>query len=481
MNWRQILMMKKECVKLNSGPSGGRNRSKMREKRDHLPIQQTLTLGTWVLVLLLSLQLAKPRCLFVPLSSTTTRLHQEDMTSASVVEDMATGGGTVNRPIQQSKQVTLLPQSQHKSEVEYLEDFQISSCNLQRDNEFEDCLDHSYYEYEQGQYDDIKVKGRLQQRYKFWEIIGAPDYILSIIKDGYIVPMVTKPQSIFLHNNKSALKHSEFVEEAILQLLHGGCIQEWVNPPSVVNPLSVSVQPNGKKRLILDLRHVNKHVWKEKIKFEDYRTALQYIEKQGYMFSFDLKSGYHHIDIHSSQFEFLGFSWNFKGKTRHYVFTVLPFGISSAPYIFTKVMRVLVKYWRLQGISIVVYLDDGWSYNDKEECCRLHALLVKADIISSGFVPNKDKSIWIPTKNLTWLGFIWNLRDGHLEIPQKKLDRLKERISELQEILPFVSARQLARVVGLIISMSPVSGNITRIKTRYSQYVIKEEITGTQS
>ena len=91
-------------------------------------------------------------------------------------------------------------------------------------------------------------------------------------------------------------------------------------------------------------------MWKEKIKFEDYRTALQYIEKQGYMFSFNLKSGYHHIDIHSSQFEFLGFSWNFKGKTRYYVFTVLPFGISSDPYIFTKVMRVLVKYWRLQGI-----------------------------------------------------------------------------------------------------------------------------------
>jgi len=55
----------------------------------------------------------------------------------------------------------------------------------------------------------------------------------------------------------------------------------------------------------------------------------------------------------------LGFSWVFKGVTKYFKFTVLPFGLSLGPYIFSKVMRPLVKYWRSKAPSIVVYLDDA--------------------------------------------------------------------------------------------------------------------------
>ena len=73
------------------------------------------------------------------------------------------------------------------------------------------------------------------------------------------------------------------------------------------------------------------------------------------MFTFDLKSGYHHIDIHPDYQTYLGFAW--EGK--FYVFTVLPFGLSTACYVFTKVLRPVVKHVRAQGIRIVLYLDDG--------------------------------------------------------------------------------------------------------------------------
>ena len=63
----------------------------------------------------------------------------------------------------------------------------------------------------------------------------------------------------------------------------------------MVNPLSVSVQPNGKKRLILDLRYVNKHLIKQRVKYEDWKIALSYFQKRALMISFDLKSSYHHI------------------------------------------------------------------------------------------------------------------------------------------------------------------------------------------
>ena len=37
------------------------------------------------------------------------------------------------------------------------------------------------------------------------------------------------------------------------------------------------------------------------------------------------------------------FSWKIDGKISHLMFTVLPFSLSSAPFIFTKVMRCLLK------------------------------------------------------------------------------------------------------------------------------------------
>ena len=41
------------------------------------------------------------------------------------------------------------------------------------------------------------------------------------------------------------------------------------------------------------------------------------------------------------------------------MFTVLPFGLSSACYIFTKLLRPLVRYWRASGIRTVIYIDNG--------------------------------------------------------------------------------------------------------------------------
>ena len=51
------------------------------------------------------------------------------------------------------------------------------------------------------------------------------------------------------------------------------------------------------------------------------------------MFTFDLKSGYHHIDIHPDYQTYLGFAWESK-----FCLHVLPFGLSTACYIFAKVL-----------------------------------------------------------------------------------------------------------------------------------------------
>ena len=63
----------------------------------------------------------------------------------------------------------------------------------------------------------------------------------------------------------------------------------------VCNPLSVA---EGKKlRLVIDLTHVNSFLVRFKFKYEDLRSLSQVLEEGHWFFTWDLKSGYHHVDI----------------------------------------------------------------------------------------------------------------------------------------------------------------------------------------
>ena len=102
----------------------------------------------------------------------------------------------------------------------------------------------------------LRMKGRLKQYVSYWKsAIGAPRFVLHVISEGYKLPFNTVPMPCLIRNNRSAELHPSFVEEAIIKLLAADCIEEHLEPPYSVNPLSVA---EGKKlRPVIDLRHVN--------------------------------------------------------------------------------------------------------------------------------------------------------------------------------------------------------------------------------
>jgi len=114
-------------------------------------------------------------------------------------------------------------------------------------------------------------------------------------------------------------------------------------------------------------------------------------------------------------------------------------------------MRPLVKHWRSQAIRIVVYLDDGLGVCGSKDTCLRQSLLVHSDLISSGFVPKKDKCMWIAVQSLRWLGFHWDFARGSLSIPEDKISVLLASIRGVSSSR-IVTARMLAQVTWCIIS-----------------------------
>ena len=306
----------------------------------------------------------------------------------------------------------------------------------------------------------VSVKGRLKKCISFWRNeIRACTNVISTIEDGYALPLKSEPTAYMQANHLSANKNSSFVQESIDDLSATGCVVEVAQRPHICSPLSENI--SGKKRLVINLRHLNRFLWKQRFKYEDLRIAMLLLEQGDYMFSFDLKSGYHHVDIAKEHWKYLGLAW---GK-QFFVFTVLPFGLSTACYIFTKIVRPLVKYWRAKGLRAIVYLDDGLCAVSGESNALAASQLVSSTLEQAGFVINTAKSNWTPTQRLQWLGFVIDLSKGHIEVPADKVAALKSKLHSICQ-LSKVQAKQLASIVGSIISMSLAVGPVSRFMTR---------------
>ena len=61
---------------------------------------------------------------------------------------------------------------------------------------------------------------------------------------------------------------------------------------------------------MINFKHLNRFLWKQHFKYEDLRVAMLLFERDNFMFSFDLKSGYHHVDISKTHTN----TWVFPGE-----------------------------------------------------------------------------------------------------------------------------------------------------------------------
>ena len=317
------------------------------------------------------------------------------------------------------------------------------------------------------------VKGRLKSSVSFWaSTLDAPQFTLDTILQGYRIPFASYPAPCFLSNNLSALSHLDFVVRAISELLGNGCITEHSEPPFCVNPLTVA---EGKKlRLVIDLRYVNCHLVRFKFKYEDLRSLSQVLQKGHWFFTWDLKSGYHHVDISPDHQTYLGFAWPFNGVLMYFTFAVLPFGLSSACFCFTKLLRLLVKRWRCMGHNSFVYLDDGFGSPPERTSAVAAAFIQRKDLASSGLLVNEKKSHWVPMQVGEWLGFVINTISMTFQIPEKKVCKLKWLLnSVIQNKSSSYSYRELARIAGSIISVALAVGPISRLLTRQMYLAIE--------
>ena len=320
--------------------------------------------------------------------------------------------------------------------------------------------------------DTINVKGRLHlpESIEFFSKIGASNFVLETLRHGHHPKLLNEIPDYEINNHGSFFKHEDFARKEVLDLIAKGRVEIVDKKPKLINPLHVVVQ-RTKSRLILDCSTLNKSIIVPKIKYENHDIAMQFFKKGIYMFSYDLKDGYHHVLIHEDFRDYLGFKLMINGKMTYCRYVVGCFGLADLPFIFTKIYRPLVTHWRSLGIQGIKFLDDGGFFIEGEETAKSHSLHVKKDLLRTGSIYSIKKCCWDPTQKMEWLGFAWNSENGSISVAPHRVEKIKD-ITQFLLAKDHCVVRKLAGFVGMIVSIIPVVGNCSRVTTKQSQICV---------
>ncbi|VEN50435.1 unnamed protein product [Callosobruchus maculatus] len=217
-----------------------------------------------------------------------------------------------------------------------------------------------------------------------------------------------------------------------------------------ISPIFLIKKSNGKRRLILNLKSLNSYLSPDHFKLEDIRTALKLMNQNCFLASVDLKDAYFLINVNVSHRKYLRFTFN----NHLYEFTCMPFGICTAPFVSTKLMKPIVAKLRETGLLSVVYLDDFLLFGNTWQECKFNVSSTCSLLQSLGFVINKQKSQLQPANQCRFLGFILDSKSMQTSLPPDRKSSVSNTIKRFSSIKS-CTIRQFASFVGKLVSVCP--------------------------
>ena len=119
------------------------------------------------------------------------------------------------------------------------------------------------------------------------------------------------------NNLASSFTHYSFVSDSVEKLPQTGGIKECRKEQlTVISPLGVVPKEGVKFRLILDLHFLNTFLADQKFSPGDLQVAPSLFEPRFYLFTFDLKDGYYHIETAAQHSPYLALSWSLNSHQR---------------------------------------------------------------------------------------------------------------------------------------------------------------------
>ena len=287
------------------------------------------------------------------------------------------------------------------------------------------------------------------------------EYILQGLIHGFHIGFNRNhPCKSATENMRSALANPQPVDEYLATELAAGRV---VGPFTSEQVIGAQVsrfgvipkhnQPN-KWRLILDLSSPKGYSVNDGISsgvcslsYASVDDAVQEIMKRGKgtkLAKVDVEHAYRNIPVHREDRLLLAMCW----KEGIYLDTVLPFGLRSAPKIFSAVADALEWILAHHGVTAVMhYLDDFLTMgesNSNECAINLEKIQRVCEFLG---MPLKLEKIEGPATILIFLGILIDTLQLELRLPEEKMSEIKALLKEWER-KQSCTKRALLRLVG---------------------------------
>ena len=294
--------------------------------------------------------------------------------------------------------------------------------------------------------------GQIAYAFREWQNLTSDPTILQVVRG---VKIEFWPGQSPKQNNVRPSKFSRaqqvIVANEIQNLLKKGVIKPSAHEPGeFISPIFLRAKSDGTHRVILNLKEFNQHVEYHHFKMDTLETAINMMKPGCFMASIDLKDAYYSVPICIAHQKYLKFVFN----TKLYQFTCMPNGLSSAPRIFTKLLKPVYETLHNMGYLNLGYIDDSYLQGDTHsECCEnvenTASLLRKLQ-----FHLHPTKSVTNPTQKLTFLGFILDSINMIVSPTEGKIQKtIKTCEKLLKKQHPMIY--EVAEVIGIIVSNFP--------------------------
>ena len=237
---------------------------------------------------------------------------------------------------------------------------------------------------------------------------------------------------------------SQHLEEEVASLLSKGAVEEIIPEcPGHYSRIFLVPKKNGKLRLIIDLSVLNHFVYTQTFKMETQRKVKDAVQLNDRAFSLDLTDAYLHIPIHHRSRKYLRFT--LRGPV--YQFKALPFGLSTSPFVFTRLMKVIATFLRRRAITLHPYLDDWLARNQNRQRLLEHRQFILSLINSLGLIINYEKSDLVPAQVFTFIGMEFLTHTNIVRVPQSRQMKILETVRMFSQKTS-VSARDFLSLLG---------------------------------
>lgn len=255
-----------------------------------------------------------------------------------------------------------------------------------------------------------KVKALLRKFASLW--VDNPRGATHVIRHKITLD---KPRIVRQKPRRFSPAEQKIIDEEIDKMLKAGVIRISNSPHA--QEVVLVMKKTGDWRFCIDFRRLNDFTVSDEFPLPRISDLVRGIKDSKFFVALDLRSGYWQVLMDPDSIQYTAF----RTRSGLYEFTVMPFGLKTAPATFSRLMDLVLgdMYWK----GVCVYLDDVLVHSQTFEGVMTLLEEVLSRLKDANLTLAINKCEFFP-KRLEYLGFI--AEDGVLKPNIEKIEALKK-------------------------------------------------------